>query len=103
MIYTPRTIKNRLLWRYVNDRADNKIVEPPYLGEIVICLFVTPEKQVDRLADFEELFTLIWLPKFGTRIARLIYITHAIKSAGAIIRIGLTTAIVDRLLRALGS
>jgi hypothetical protein len=75
---------------------------PPRLGEFIICLFVPPEKQEDRLADFEERFTSLWLPKFGARIARLIYLAQAIRSAGAIIRIGIITAVVDGVIRAIG-
>lgn len=104
LIFTPRRIKNRLIYRYAATCAYtvNRVPQPPHLGKLIICLFVSPEKQVDRLADFEELFTVVWLPSFGARIARLIYVAHAIRSAGAIVRIGVITAIADGIVRALG-
>jgi hypothetical protein len=97
LVHAPRMLNRH--FRTGHDR----LLGPPHIGEVIICLFVTPEKQVDRLADFEELFALVWSPKFGARIARLIYIAHAIRSAGALVRIGLITAIAARLIRAFGS
>jgi hypothetical protein len=74
---------------------------PPRLGEFLICLLVPPDRQQDRLGDFEEKFNTLWLPKFGPRIARIFYITHAIRSAVSFFRIATIAAVLDRLIHAL--
>jgi len=74
---------------------------PPRLGEFLICLLVPPDRQQYRLGDFEEKFNTLWLPKFGPRIARIFYITHAIRCAVSFFRIATIAAVLDRLIRAL--
>jgi hypothetical protein len=76
--------------------------KPPLFGKIILCLFISPEKQQDRLADFEELYNTIWKPNFGPKIANLVYVSNALKSAFAIVKIGIVAAIADRVARALG-
>jgi hypothetical protein len=73
----------------------------PFLGRLFLCLFLPPEKHADRLGDFDEMLNTVWLPQFGPRLGRLIYIWHALRSAGAIIRIGITATVVDRIVRAI--
>ena len=74
---------------------------PPLVGRLTLCLLLPLDKQADRVADFDEMLNTVWIPQFGPRIGRLIYIWHAFRSAGAIIRIGITAAIVDRIVRTL--
>lgn len=74
----------------------------PYVGRFLICLFIQPDKQEDRLADFEEKLNEVWVPQFGRTVGQVVYVCHAIRSSGAIVRIGLTAAIVDRITRAFG-
>lgn len=75
---------------------------PPCLGTLLICLFVPLDRQKERLGDFEEQFTTLWLPRFGPRVARLVYMAHAARSVAAMVRIALTAAVMDRVLRAIG-
>lgn len=74
---------------------------PSRLGEFLICLFVPVDRQQDQLGDFEEKFNTLWLPKFGPRVARIIYIIHAARSAVTVFRIAAITAVVDHLMAAL--
>ena len=74
---------------------------PPFIGRLLLCLFLPAGKQVDRLADFDEMLSTVWIPQFGSRIGRFIYICQALRSTGAIIRIGVTAAIVDKFVRLL--
>jgi len=80
----------------------DKGMHPPFLGKLLLCLFIAPDKQQDRLADFEESLTIVWIPQFGVRIGRLVYVWNAARSVGAIVRIGIAAAIVDRIRRAIG-
>jgi hypothetical protein len=84
------------------EESSSAAFSPPILGKMLLCLLLSPDKQEDRLADFEERLITRWIPDFGPRIARLIYVWHALWSAGAIIRIGLTAAIIDRISRKFG-
>lgn len=77
-------------------------IAPPSLGRLLICMFVPIDKQEDRLADFDERLRVLWIPEFGPRIGRLVYVWHALRSAGAILKIGLSAAIVDRIARKFG-
>ena len=43
---------------------------PPRIGEFLVCLFVRPDRQVDRLADFAGLYRILWLPKFAAPCRR---------------------------------
>jgi hypothetical protein len=81
---------------------EQSISKPPYTGKLIVCLFVPLEKQEDRLADFEEKLSMVWIPHFGNSVGRLVYVWHAIRSAGSIVRIGLVAAIIDRVTRACG-
>jgi len=71
---------------------------PPRLGEFLVCIFVPLDKQMDRLGDFEERFNTLWLPRFGARVARIIYITHAVRSAVTVFRLAAVAAVVDRVM-----
>src|SRR5258708_5962606 len=73
-----------------------------YLGRLIVCLFVPADKQEDRLADFEEMLNTVWIPQFGRRIGRLVYIWQALRSASAILKIGAVTAVADRIARSFG-
>jgi hypothetical protein len=75
---------------------------PPRVGELIVCLFVPANRQGDRLADFAEVFEVVWMPRFGGRLARWVYIAQALRSAGAVVRIAAITALVDRVARAFG-
>ena len=100
-------LANRAIGRFVIDelsglRRKAKISEVPYAGRLLICLFVAPDKQEDRLADFQEKLNTVWIPECGLRIGRIVCLWHAVKSVSAIVRIGVVTAIVDRIARAVG-
>ena len=73
----------------------------PRLGELIICLFTSPDRQIDRLADFAELFQTEWLPRFGPRVARWVYVAQALQSAAAVVRIDVIANVVDCIVRAL--
>lgn len=90
-------------------RYDNRVKSTGYsnevaprIGQLLICLFVSADRQQDRLADFAEIFETIWSPRFGPRIAKWIYILHALRSAADIARIAVVAAVVDRVVRAFG-
>ncbi len=83
-------------------RTTKRPPSAPYVGRFLICLFLQPDKQEDRLADFEEKLNKVWIPQFGNTVGQVVYVCHAIRSAGAIAKIGLTAAIVDRITRAFG-
>lgn len=83
-------------------RGQRNAALPPRSGQLLICLFVPPDRQADRLGDFEEQFNTVWLPRFGPRMARFIYMTHALRSAAAIIRITAIATVADRVMRAFG-
>jgi hypothetical protein len=74
----------------------------PSIGEFIVCLFTPLERQGDRLADFAELFNSLWVPRFGARVAKLIYIVQALRSAAAVIRFAAVAAFADWIGRALG-
>ena len=69
----------------------------PAAAYFLVCLFVSPDKQQDRLADFHELLNTEWIPRFGPRIGSFFCVWHAITSAGAIVKIGIIAAVVDRI------
>jgi hypothetical protein len=53
----------------------------PRLCELLFCLLVDPEFQADRLADYQERFTDLWVPKFGHRMAVLLYLWHVLRQS----------------------
>jgi len=69
------------------------------LGEFLICLFVPPEHQEDRLGDFSQKFTMVWLKRFSPFWARFIYLFHALKTAGWMVRSAVVGAVVDRVMK----
>jgi hypothetical protein len=71
-------------------------VEVPRFGELLLCIFIAPERQKERLGCFEERFRE-WEEKYGARIARWLYVGHALRSAWDIVRIGVVGAILDWL------
>ena len=72
-------------------------LKTPRFGELLICLFVPLDRQNDQLGDFEEIFNTLWVPKFGIRLAKVIYILHALRSGAAILRIALVAKLVNRV------
>jgi hypothetical protein len=76
---------------------------PPRIGEFLICLFVRPDRQEDRLADFAERFQTVWLPRFGTRLAGAVYVAHVLWSGADIVKIMAFAAAADRIIRASGA
>jgi hypothetical protein len=55
----------------MESRADSVPVlraKVPVSRERLLCLMVQTGVQEDRLGDFEELYSKIWLPKFGPAI-----------------------------------
>jgi hypothetical protein len=79
-----------------------KKVYPPKFGDFLICLFVPLDRQQERLGDFEEKFSLVWVPRFGVRTAKFIYIVHAARTAVTVVRAAAIGALVDRVMRAFG-
>jgi hypothetical protein len=75
---------------------------PPRIGEFLICLFVRPDRQEDRLADFAERFQTLWLPRFGTCVAGAVYVVHVLWSAADFVKIMALAAVADRIFRAWG-
>ena len=73
---------------------------PPHMGELLICLFVPPDRHKERLGDFEELFNTVWLPRFGACGAKCVYIAQALRSAVAVMGIGAVAMVADRVWRA---
>ena len=69
--------------------------EPPHWGELLLCLFVPPERQQERLGCLVERFHN-WEQRFGTRTARRLYIMHALRSPWDIVKIGAFGALMDR-------
>jgi hypothetical protein len=53
----------------------------PTLCEWLICIAVEPKFQEDRLADFQERFNGLWVPKFGRRGAIAIYVWHVLRQS----------------------
>ena len=74
----------------------------PGIGEFLICLFVRPDRQVDRLADFAGLFRTVWLPRFGPRLAVAVYLANMLWSLADVVKITAIGAIVDFVSRLLG-
>lgn len=72
---------------------------PPRIGEFLICLFVRPDRQVDRLADFAGLFRMVWLPRFGPRLAVAVYLANVLWSVADVVKITAIGAIVDIISR----
>lgn len=73
---------------------------PPKFGEFLICWFVPLDRQDERLGDFNEKFTKSWVPRFGARGAKIVYLAHLIWSAAAVVRITIFVAAMDRVMRA---
>jgi hypothetical protein len=65
------------------DRFPTPIERPaaPGFCELLMCLLVEPEFQEDRLADYEERFNNIWVPKFGWRGGVVIYVWHVLRQS----------------------
>jgi hypothetical protein len=63
----------------VADRAQK--VGPPRICEVFMCLAVEPEFQEDRLADYQERFNNLWVPKFGWRGAVVVYVWHVLRQS----------------------
>jgi hypothetical protein len=63
-----------LLWE-----ADRRNV--PVLCEWLMCIVIDPEFQEDRLADYQERFSGLWVPKFGQRAAIVVYVWHVLRQS----------------------
>ena len=68
---------------------------PPRTGEFILCLLTRPDRQVDRLGDFEEKYRTLWLPRFGQHQANMVYIVNAVCCAGTAIRIATIAKVID--------
>jgi hypothetical protein len=66
----------------------------PTGGELILCLFIRPEHQKERLACFEERFN-DWKRRFGAPTARRLYYRHAIRSIFDMLKIGVIGALID--------
>jgi hypothetical protein len=55
--------------------------EVPVFCEWLMCLAVEPEFQEDRLADYQERFNDLWVPKFGERAAVVVYVWHVLRQS----------------------
>lgn len=66
----------------------------PRLGELILCCFIRPEHQKERLARYEELFN-VWTRKFDARKARRLYYRWAFQSIFDILTIGVVGAVID--------
>jgi len=53
----------------------------PTICEWLMCLAVDPEFQEDRLADYQERFNGLWVPKFGRRAAIVVYVWHVLRQS----------------------
>lgn len=53
----------------------------PVICEWLMCLAVDPEFQKDRLADYQERFNSLWVPKFGRRMAVVMYGWHVLRQS----------------------
>jgi hypothetical protein len=100
-----RAERKRLLAEAKQRASERKAavsVEPPRLGQFLICLFVPADRQAERLGDFEEMLRTLWVPRFGLWGGRVLYTAHAIRSAGAIVRIAAVAMLIDRVKGVLG-
>jgi hypothetical protein len=109
---TTESIQNRLKYRIVEigesleeARIALEILNPqrsqpkmPAFGEFIICLVVSPERQDEKLADMEEIFSTVWAPKFGPRVARLVYMSHALGCAAHLVKNAAFVAIFEKVL-----
>jgi hypothetical protein len=53
----------------------------PAVCEWLMCLAVDPEFHEDRVADFQERFNGLWVPKFGQRAAVAVYVWHVLRQS----------------------
>ena len=77
------------------DEEDLAVLRPaqvPVFCEWLLCLAVEPEFQDDRLADYQEQFADLWVPKFGPRFAAVMYVWHVLRQS----------RLIDWLIRAFG-
>ena len=72
-------------------------VSTPKFGQLIVCAFVAPDRQDDRLGDFHECFHTIWLPRFGRRAATLLYVWNALCLAGGCVRVAWIGTAIDGL------
>jgi hypothetical protein len=65
------------------DRVTNPVARfaPPSFCELLMCLLVEPEFQEDRLADYQERFNGLWVPRFGYRGAVAVYVWHVLRQS----------------------
>jgi hypothetical protein len=75
---------------------------PPRIGEFLLAFFVAPEAQEEKLGDMAERFTKTWLPRFGARGARLVYLWHALWLGQRLWRGALFCAAADWFVRKIG-
>jgi hypothetical protein len=66
----------------------------PTFGELILCFFIRPEHQRERLGCYEERFN-DWTRKFGARTAHRLYYRHALLSIFDILKIGVIGALLD--------
>jgi hypothetical protein len=80
----------------LTDKAD-AILQPtrvPHRAELLLCIFIRPEHQKERLARYKERFE-IWTREFGPRTARRLYWLHAVQSIFDMVKIAVIGAVLD--------
>jgi hypothetical protein len=77
----------------------SKTATPPILGEFLVCVVVPRTKQADRFGDLEEIFTDLWVPKFGPTWARVLYFVQVASIWKSTIR----GAVLDKIVKAITS
>ena len=68
------------------------------IGALIICLFVPINQQKERLGDFEELYRMVWLPRFRRpTLAKAVYIANALKSVADVLKITAVAWLCDQI------
>jgi DNA-binding winged helix-turn-helix (wHTH) protein len=96
-----RAAKGRMAAQGVPERAAS-VPPVPRVGQLFVCLFVRPDRQQDRLGDFEELFRVVWVPRFGPKIAAWVYTAQAMRAAVSTLGVGVVAATLGHIWAALG-
>jgi hypothetical protein len=73
----------------------------PRFGGVIIDLFVRLDRQEELRGDLLEIFNCRWVPTYGIRVARWMYVWQALRSVVAI-RTTALIALIDWLMRHLG-
>ena len=71
---------------------------PPFIGEVIVDLFVPLNRQDELHGDLLEMFNRRWVPTYGARVAQLIHVAQALQSIVAF-RITALLELIDWLMR----